>query len=126
MKKQGQPELKLALGVIATMVSLVLGLLISTAKASYDSRWTQLTQIAADAKLIDGSLALYGSDAKDAQEALRDLLLSFIDQMQVFREDRSVHTSSVTKTGTKNFYREVRRLLPHDEEQKSHAKGTNS
>ena len=108
------------------MVSLVLGLLISTAKASYDSRWTQLTQIAADAKLIDGSLALYGSDAKDAQEALRDLLLSFIDQMQVFREDRSVHTSSVTKTGTKNFYREVRRLLPHDEEQKSHAKGTNS
>jgi hypothetical protein len=39
--------------------------------------------------------------------------------MQLFRGDHSVHAPSVIKTGIKNFYREVRRLLPHDEEQKS-------
>jgi hypothetical protein len=119
LNSDAKDAIKLALGLIATMVSLVLGLLISTAKASYDSRWTQLTQIAADAKLIDGSLALYGSDAKDARDALRDLLVSFIDQLQFVPGDHSVHTLAVIQTGTKNFYSQVRRLLPHDEEQKS-------
>jgi len=40
--------LRLGLGLITTLSALVLGLLISTAKSSYDAKRSQLTQIATD------------------------------------------------------------------------------
>ena len=54
--------LRLGLGLITTLSALVLGLLISTAKSSYDAKRSQLTQIASDVILVDRSLELYGSE----------------------------------------------------------------
>ena len=50
--------IKLGLGLIATVGALVLGLLVSTAKASYDAKRAQLAQMGADLILLDRSLSL--------------------------------------------------------------------
>ncbi|MBV8138703.1 MAG: hypothetical protein JO121_24215 [Deltaproteobacteria bacterium] len=50
--------IKLGLGLIATVSALVLGLLVSTAKASYDAKRAQLAQMGADLILLDRSLSL--------------------------------------------------------------------
>ena len=44
---EAKDVLRLGLGLITTLSALVLGLLISTAKSSYDAKRSQLTQIAA-------------------------------------------------------------------------------
>jgi hypothetical protein len=61
---------KLGIALIATMAALVLGLLIASAKSTYDTRRNQLLQVSADIILLDRALANYGAETKDARSML--------------------------------------------------------
>lgn len=108
--------IKLGLGLIATMSALVLGLLVSTAKGSYDAKRAQLSQMAADLILVDRSLALYGFEAKDARSSLRDLVGELIDQIYSIRGQLTRRGSSELRA---DFYQMVRNLSPGNEAQRS-------
>jgi hypothetical protein len=54
---------KLAMGLVATMSALLLGLLVSSAKDSYDSVRSEIIQMAAKVSLLDRVLHLYGPEA---------------------------------------------------------------
>jgi hypothetical protein len=71
LNENAKDAIKLALGEMAMMSVLVLGLLVSSAKGSYDLKRTQLTQIAADVMQVDRFLALYGAEANGARNVLR-------------------------------------------------------
>src|ERR1035438_3206739 len=51
---------KLGTGLVGTIAALVLGLLIASAKGSYDAQSNELTQLSANIALIDRILAHYG------------------------------------------------------------------
>ena len=63
---------KLALGLVATMTAILLGLLISSAKGTFDTTRTEVIQMAAKVALLDRVLKLYGPQATDSRRALRD------------------------------------------------------
>jgi hypothetical protein len=111
--------IKLGLGLIATMSALVLGLLVSTAKSSYDAKRAQLTEMAADLILVDRSLALYGPETKEVRSALHDLVGDLIDQIYSIRGKVDKQGSSELRAGAVDFYRMVRSLSPDGEAQKS-------
>src|SRR5215471_11855927 len=119
LDEDAKDAIKLALGVIVMMSALVLSLLVSSAKNSYDLKRTQLTQIAADVIQIDRLLALYGSEANDARNALRDLVNDLVDQILSFGVDQSKRESHNVRTGVKDFYQTLKALSPRDEEQQS-------
>ena len=48
---------KLGMGIVATLSALVLGLLIASAKGSFDAQSTELTQMSAKVILLDRLLA---------------------------------------------------------------------
>jgi len=110
--------IKLGLGLITTMNALVLGLLISTARSSYDAKRELVAQMAADTILADRSLALYGSETKEARSALHDLVASLIGQLQSLRGELPKNQSPEVKAGAADFYQMVRRLSPHDADQR--------
>jgi hypothetical protein len=62
--------------LIATMAALVLGLLIASAKNTYDTRSNQLLQVSADIILLDRILAHYGAETKDARATLQSSVMS--------------------------------------------------
>ncbi len=62
---------RLGTGLIATIGALVLGLLIASAKSSYDGQSGQIKQLTANIILLDRILALYGPDAGAARDQLR-------------------------------------------------------
>ena len=62
---------KLAMALVATMTALVLGLLIASAKGSYDAQRNQLIQMAAKFAFLDRVLANCGPDAPQARAQLR-------------------------------------------------------
>jgi hypothetical protein len=78
---EGKDVLRLGLGLITTLSALVLGLLVSTAKSSYDAKRGQVTQIATDVILVDRSLELYGLETRSARRALRDQVAALIAQI---------------------------------------------
>jgi hypothetical protein len=111
--------IKLGLGLITTMNALVLGLLISTAKSSYDTKRAQVAEMAADAILADRSLALYGSETKGARIALHELVAGLMEQMRFLQGDLPKNQSSDLKAGAADFYQIVRKLSPRDDEQRA-------
>jgi hypothetical protein len=71
LSKESQDLVKLGAGVIATITALVLGLLVSSAKSSFDAMNTRIMQAGASAIILDRMLAEYGPDAKNARDQLR-------------------------------------------------------
>jgi hypothetical protein len=72
---------KLGMGLVATLSALVLGLLISSAKSSFDAQTTELTKSSAQAVLLDRVLAHYGPETEKARNMLRTAVVSSLDRM---------------------------------------------
>ena len=62
---------KLGLGLIATLTALVLGLLVASAKGTYDTQNSAVKELLAKVILLDRTLAMYGPETKEARELLR-------------------------------------------------------
>ncbi|EIM94389.1 hypothetical protein WQE_44748, partial [Paraburkholderia hospita] len=62
---------KLATGMIATMAALVLGLLISSAKGSFDTTTGEIVHSAVDIVRLDRVLSSYGPETRDIREQLK-------------------------------------------------------
>jgi hypothetical protein len=71
LSRESQDVVKLGAGVIATVTALVLGLLVSSAKSSFDAMNTRITQASATVIILDRTLAEYGPEAKKVREQLR-------------------------------------------------------
>jgi len=71
---------RLGMGLVATTVALVLGLLIASAKGFYDTQNSEMTQAAANVVLLDRILVHYGAEAKDARAVLRGTVASLIER----------------------------------------------
>ena len=76
--EDSKDAMKLALGVIGTLASLVLGLLLASAKSSFDAKGTGITQMSADLILLDRTLARYGPETRDARDLLRNSVAAAI------------------------------------------------
>jgi hypothetical protein len=63
---------KLAMGLVATMTALVLGLLVASAKGSYDAEKSGVVTMSAKLVMLDKELAHYGPEAAPARGLLRD------------------------------------------------------
>ncbi|MGA7372370.1 MAG: DUF4239 domain-containing protein, partial [Methyloceanibacter sp.] len=62
------------MGVVATLAALVLGLLVASAKSTYDARESEINQLTAYVILIYNLLAKYGEGAQVARVALRQAI----------------------------------------------------
>src|SRR5215471_4626102 len=72
---------KLGMGLIGTMTALLLGLLVASAKSSYDARSSELTQMAANIIVLDNALAHYRSETGEIRGMLKFAVAQWIDQV---------------------------------------------
>jgi hypothetical protein len=72
---------KLVTGLIATLSALVLGLLIASAKSSFDAVNDGLEQAAAQVIVLDRLLARYGPGAKSVRTELRGVYAARVDHL---------------------------------------------
>lgn len=72
ISKETQDVVRLGTGMVSVLASLVLGLLIATAKSSYDTTDTSIRTYAADLIMLDETLRDYGDAAIPARRLLRD------------------------------------------------------
>ena len=72
---------KLVMGLIATMAALVLGLLIASANTAHDVQINELKTASANIVLLDRTLEFYGPRAKNARDALRDVVQETHDRV---------------------------------------------
>jgi hypothetical protein len=111
--------LKLGIGLIATLVALVLGLLVSSAKNSYDAMNTGLTELGAKIILLDRTLAQYGPETMGTRDLLRSGLASRIEL--IWPEDKTGNAGLKTAeagTGMESIQGKLRELSPTNDSQR--------
>jgi hypothetical protein len=106
---------KLGMGLIGTMAAVLLGLLIASAKSSYDTRRSELTQMSANLILLDRVMAHYGSEAKEARDLLRQSVDHALDR--VWAENS--HGPLPLAVGSEALYDKIQQLSPQNETQRS-------
>jgi len=81
---------KVVAGTIATLSALVLGLLVGSAKSSFDATNTAITQNGAKIILLDRALAAYGPETKEVREQLRPAVAAGIEMF--WPEEKNVRS----------------------------------
>src|SRR5438128_11154757 len=82
---------KLAMGLLATMSALLLGLLVASAKGSYDKARGDVIQMAAKVVFLDRVLTGYGPEALEVRAGLRKILEEMAQRMQLPKANTPVN-----------------------------------
>jgi uncharacterized membrane protein (DUF485 family) len=68
LSDESKDAVKIGIGLIATLAALVLGLLVASAKSSFDTKSEEIKESAAKIILLDHNLRQYGPEAKEVRE----------------------------------------------------------
>jgi len=109
--------IKLAIGLVATMSALVLGLLVSSAKGSYDTERSEVIQMAAKVAFLDRLLAIYGPEAAEARVRFHDAVKQSVQQIWPEETRQPAQLAPNSQAGN-IVYGVVQALSPHDDAQR--------
>ena len=88
LNKETQDVVKLSAGTISTLTALVHGLLVSSAKSSFDTMNNGIVQGSAKFVFLDRTLARYGPETKAACEQLKCALAAVTNIEKLLEEIR--------------------------------------
>jgi hypothetical protein len=111
---------KLGAGLIATQAALVLGLLVSSAKTSFDATNEGLMQSGARLVMLDHVLSRYGPQAKDIRDQMRRTLIAVAEQ--VWPRDRAWGTGIESREASTEWATAgdmIRALTPENDSQRA-------
>jgi hypothetical protein len=112
---------KLGVGLIATLSALVLGLLIASAKGSYDRVNDEFHQTAVDVIMLDRALANYGSETRDIRQSLRQAYGSATDLIFSSDGKGAVNLDTPKRLAQwEQFQKQIRELVPQNDLQRSY------
>jgi hypothetical protein len=110
---------KLATGLIATMAALVLGLLVSSAKGTFDTANGELVQNAAQVIQFDRVLARYGPETEEIRRVLKR---NYTGAVQILASGDSTQLARLNDTAavgrSEELERKVEELAPRTETQR--------
>jgi hypothetical protein len=118
LSDSSRDSVKLAMGLVATMTALVLGLLVSSAKEAYDTKRSEVIQMAAKIAFLDRVLALYGPEAAVARTELRAAITDAVQRIWPTDRSRPGPLGPNEQAGD-TVYVAIQRLSPHDDTQRA-------
>ncbi|HSP06103.1 MAG TPA: hypothetical protein VLR94_02950, partial [Acidobacteriota bacterium] len=110
--------MKLGTGMIATMAAIVLGLLISSAKGTFDTITNGLRQTASKIILLDRTMAGYGPETREARDILRQAVATTIEQIWFAKKDAIALEKAVGGRTLEELSRKLGQLSPQNEDQR--------
>ena len=120
LSPEDKDVVRLGTGLIGTIAALVLGLLIASAKSSYDTQSTQIRQMTANIIVLDNLLAQYGPEASATRNLMRRGIVLLADR--IWRENSSASAKAAPFAATdasEAFYAKLQQLSPQNDAQRS-------
>ena len=116
LRDDSKDVVKTASGMIATLVALVIGLLVSSAKSSFDQANAGVTQAGAKIILLDRLLGRYGPDAAAIRGRLRESVAAAVERIWPTASGSRGGLSAIEgATGLEDVQEMILRLAPKDE-----------
>ncbi len=118
LAEDSKDAVKLGIALIATMAALVLGLLIASAKSSYDTQTAELTEMSSKIVFLDRILAHYGTEAAETRDLLRASVIRILDQMGS-KDPAGLSQLEPSSTASEVLYEKIQGLAPKNDAQRS-------
>jgi hypothetical protein len=109
---------KLAMGLVATMAALLLGLLVSSAKGSYDAVRSEVIQMSAKVAFLDRVLTGYGPGAAEVRGLYREVMEENIRRIWPIDAHTPADLTPTTQAGNA-VYAAIQHLAPENDDQRS-------
>ncbi|MFL6798728.1 MAG: hypothetical protein ACJ8F3_15065 [Xanthobacteraceae bacterium] len=118
LNEHAKDSVRLGVGLIAAIAALVLGLLISAAKSSFETQSGQVKQITANLLLLDSILAQYGPEGDPIRQHMREAVGPFADRL--WHEKEVAVTGPYQRNSSEEeILSEIHRLPARDDVQRS-------
>jgi hypothetical protein len=118
LSADSRDAVKLAMGLVATMTALVLGLLVSSAKDGYDTKRSEVIQMAAKVAFLERVLTIYGPETEEARGQLRAAVADAVQR--IWPANRSGPAQLAPNLEAADaLYVAVQRLSPRDDTQRA-------
>jgi hypothetical protein len=119
LSDESKDAVKLGTGMIATLAALVLGLLIASAKGTFDTMTNDLRQTGSRIVLLDRVMAQYGPETREARDLLRGGLMSVLQRIWP-EESQKVEITTTHQPGNdlEAIQDKLRHLNPQNDTQR--------
>jgi hypothetical protein len=115
---ESKDAMKLAMGLVATMSALLLGLLLNSSKSGYDAERKQVIQMAAKIAFLDRVLVLYGPEASNARAQFHAAVEDIVREIWPKERGRPAQLVPDIRAGNAVF-EAIQSLSPRDDTQRS-------
>jgi hypothetical protein len=113
-KENTKDTVRVAIGLVVTMTGLVLGMLVSSAKAFYDGQKNEVAEMASEIVLLDHLLTIYGPETKQTRIEARRLLEKNVDRIW---SSKTSQQSRLEPDAGEPFFQQLQLLMPKNEAQ---------
>jgi hypothetical protein len=118
LSAESKDVVRLGMGLVGTMTALVLGLLIASAKSSFDTQRNGLAQLSANVIMLDRTLAHYGPGSKGARDMLRASVADMLER--TWPVESGVKTEKLRTEGRyEGLYEAIQGLSPTNDAQRT-------
>jgi hypothetical protein len=121
LSSESKDVVKLGMGLLGTMTALVLGLLIASAKGSFDTQKNGIAQLSANLIMLDRALAHYGPESKDVRDMLRAAVADLIQRTWPGESSGGAATKEKSRTEGRyeGLYEKIQELTPRNDAQRA-------
>ena len=98
LSSESKDTVKLGAGIVATMAALVLGILVGSAKSSFDTISSGITEVGTKVILLDRTLAQYGPETKEIRDGVRGTIENAIHHIWPEEKTGEKHLQIVEKS----------------------------
>ncbi|OPY77265.1 MAG: hypothetical protein A4E65_02863 [Syntrophorhabdus sp. PtaU1.Bin153] len=119
LSDESKDAVKLGIGMIATLAALVLGLLIASAKGTFDTMNNGLIQTGSKIILLDRVMAHYGPETREVRDLLRRSVASVVGRFWSKKVLQHTQGKALNpRTGLEAIQDKLLQLSPQSEEQR--------
>jgi hypothetical protein len=112
LTEETKDMVKVGIGFLATLAALVLGLLVASAKSSFDTKSDEIQQAATRIILLDSALRQYGPAADPIRAKLRAAVAANVDLAWIERTSVSMRTAATLPAGVDDVHAMLLALAP--------------
>lgn len=118
LSAETKDTVRVGMGLVATMTALLLGLLVASAKGSYDNQRTQVILMAARVSFLDRALIIYGPETAETRRLLRESNEGLIQKLWQAKSSQAVQADPAIPSG-QALFSSIHKLTPQSDEQRA-------
>ena len=119
LSEDSKDIIRISTAMIATLAALVVGLLIASAKSSFDAKDGALTRSASHFVMLDRTMAQYGPETAEARKLLRQIVVMRLHQVWPEGDGERLDPKAVSEgPGIETIQRKLLDLSPQNDAQR--------